>query len=87
MIQPDIVPTREPLMPQGILRVTEAAGGVLGHVHRMLGRGAVKEALAALRSGFSALSGGTWRSPARIGDPVRPAGAAIRPRLRWWGAP
>ena len=46
-------------MPQGILHVTEAAGGVLGHVHRMLGRGAVKEALAALRSGFGALSSGT----------------------------
>ena len=81
MIQPDIDPAREPLVAQGVLRVAEAARGVLGDVHRMLSGGAVEEAFAGLLCCPGTLCGRAWRRPLRVRDAVLPAARSSgRPR-------
>ena len=70
MIQPDIDPTREPLMAQSILCVAEAAGGVLRDVHGVLGRGAVEESLSGLLRCPGALCGSAGRCPLRVRDAI-----------------
>ena len=69
MIQPDIDPAGLPLVAQGILRMAEAARGVLGDVHRVLSGGAVEESLSGLlRPGT--LCGCARRSPLRVRDAI-----------------
>ena len=75
MIQPDIDPAREPLMPEGILRVPESLRGVLGHGHRVLSGGAAEEALAIL---LGPCGGRSWGSPLRVRNPIRAAGSCGR---------
>ena len=78
MIQPDIDPSREPLVAQGILRVAQAARGVLGDVHRVLACSAVEESLSGLLRRPGTLCGSTEGSTARIRDTVLPAGTCGR---------
>ena len=75
MIQPDIDPARESLVAQRVLRVTEAARGVLGDVQNVLGRGAAQEAIA---DPFRRLGAGRGRTCSRVRNPIRPAGSSGR---------
>ena len=56
-------------MAQGVLRVADAARGVLGDVRRVLSGGAAEESLAGLLRPRT-LCGGARRSPLRVRDAI-----------------